>query len=240
MSIKKNSKKNAKVSKIPVLTLKPESKKGEVEKCLIEIALKIAREGKGCLFVMKEKNLDYDFLLPQDIKPFPVLDNRRRLEALAIIDGACIIDSHGNLIAYGVKINHTKSYKGYGTRHSAAYTASFGNISIMASEEDRKVRIFKEGDLMAQMDALERNIDTKASDTASLLESIGVGSLVTIGSSMILPPSAGIAIAPGVIFFGSTAAHYLIQHFKSNNFFQNLLPAYLSNTFGKLGISNHR
>ena len=42
----------------------------------------------------------------------------------------------------------------------------------------------------------------------SVLESIGVGSIATIGASLLVP-SFGVMVIPGIIVFGS--AHYLIK-----------------------------
>jgi DNA integrity scanning protein DisA with diadenylate cyclase activity len=180
----------------------------KIEKLLIEISLKIARQGKGCLFVIKEKNLDYENLLEQDVKPFNIFENQRRLEALALIDGACIIDQKGNLIAYGVSISNTKVFLGYGTRHSASYTASLnGNTAIMSSEEDKKVRIFKKGKLIMQLDPLEKRVNNKVSEAVNILESMGFGVTATYGLTALVPNlSPGLQIFPGIILFGSAYA----------------------------------
>lgn len=182
----------------------------EVEETLIQISLKLAKEGKGCLFVIEEKSIKYEILINQDITPFNIVDdkNRRRLELLASHDGACIINPNGNLIAYGVNISNVKVFNGFGTRHSAAYTASlFGNTAIIASEEDKKVRIFKKGRLIMQIDSLERGIERKSSEISNILESLGVGALGVIGTSSL--GFVGIALMPGVIVFGG--AYYLLK-----------------------------
>ena len=72
----------------------------KIEEVLIDIAIKLAKQNKGCLFVIKLDGLKYETLIPQDVKPFNIIDNQRRLEALALLDGACIIDKNGKLIAY--------------------------------------------------------------------------------------------------------------------------------------------
>lgn len=204
--------------------------KEKIEKFLIDVAIKITREGKGCLFVIEEKKVDYDLLIEQDIKSFNILDNPRRLEALAILDGACIIDLKGNLIAYGVNITNIKSFKGFGTRHSAGYTASLlGNTSIVGSEEDKKVRIFREGKLVMEIDSLTRNIEHRTNEAVNIMESIGFGTLGTIGATA-LAPHLGITLIPGIIIFGS--AHYLIKillskpHKKNKSKNQSLITAF--------------
>ena len=180
-----------------------------IEKTLIDIAIKIAKQEKGCLFVIKINGLNFDTLLPQDVKPFYILENQRRLEALALLDGACIVDKNGSLIAYSAKIINTKVFKGFGTRHSAAYTASLNkNVAILASEEDRKIRIFKNGKLIMQIDPIEKNIESKTKEAVNVLESIGAGSIATIGAS-VLAPTLGITLIPEIVIFGST--YYLVK-----------------------------
>ena len=183
----------------------------KIKKKLVEIALEIAKEEKGCLFVIEEKPVDYKNLVNQDIKSFSIFDNqsRRRLKLLGTHDGACIFDLEGNLIAYGVTILNIKVYPGFGTRHSAAYTASlYGNTIIMSSEEDRKVKILKGGKFIMQIDALERNVEKKAGEAVSWLESTGVGTLASLGVS-IFAPAIGITLTSGIIVFG--ASHYLVK-----------------------------
>ncbi len=181
----------------------------KVEQVLLEISIKIAKQEKGCLFVIKQNGLEYETLIAQDIKPFNIIDNQRRLEALALLDGACVIDKKGYLIAYSAQISNTKTFKGFGTRHSAAFTASLNkNIAILASEEDKKIRIFKNGKLLMQIDPMEKNIEQRTKEAVNVLESIGVGSIATIGASVIAP-TLGITLIPGIVIFGST--YYLIK-----------------------------
>ena len=181
----------------------------KIEEILIAIAIKIAKQEKGCLFVIKQNGLQYENLIPQDVKPFRIFDNQRRLEALALVDGACIIDKNGDLIAYAAQISNTKTFKGFGTRHSAAFTASLNkNIAILASEEDKKIRVFKNGKLLMQIDPMEKNIEHRTKEAVNVLESIGAGSIVTLGAS-VLAPTLGITLIPGIVIFGST--YYLIK-----------------------------
>ncbi|MBU3907499.1 MAG: DNA integrity scanning protein DisA nucleotide-binding domain protein [Nanoarchaeota archaeon] len=200
--------------------------KNKVEQVLIDTAMKIAKQEKGCLFIIKEGKLNYETLIEQDVKPFSIYENPRRLEALALLDGACVISEEGKLLAYSAKIKKTKVYSGYGTRHSAAYSASLsGNTAILASEEDRKIRIFKGGVLIMQIDPLEKNIEYKTKEAVNILESVGVGSVASFTASTLLPAAytslmgvssatpAGFVLVPGIIVFG--AAHYLVKQIKS-------------------------
>jgi hypothetical protein len=181
----------------------------KVEEVLIEIALKIAKNHKGCIFVIESEPIKYNLLMEQDIKTFNVCDNQRRVETLAMMDGAIIVSPEGDIKAYSAQIADVKAYPGFGLRHSSSYTASLpGNTVILASEEDAKVRIFKNGKLVMQLDALEKNIQYKTSDAVSILESIGIGTLGTIGTSLMIP-TLGLSLIPGILIFGTS--HYLIK-----------------------------
>ena len=181
----------------------------KVEEILIEIALKIAVQRKGCIFVIEFKPIKYNLLMEQDIKTFNIFDNQRRIETLAMMDGAVIVSPSGDMKAYAAQIADVKPFPGFGMRHASSYTASIpGNTVILASEEDAKVRIFKNGKLVMQLDALERNIHTKTSDAVSILESIGIGTLGTIGTSLMIP-TLGLSLIPGILIFGTS--HYLVK-----------------------------
>lgn len=172
-----------------------------VEKKLIEIALRIAKKGEGCLFVIGMP--EYETLIKQKITGINIFDETKLIEGLAKIDGACIVTEKGILIAYGALIKNTKAFANYGTRHAAAYTASKFGISILASEEERKVKIFKNGKLVIQLDALEKGIEGRAAEAVSLLEAIGFGTLGAIGTTLLVP-AIGITLLPGILVFGGS------------------------------------
>ncbi len=191
----------------------------EVEETLISIALKVAKRGEGALFVVGE--VDYDVLVDQTVPPFIAKSNPKLLESLALIDGAVILDYKGIVRAYGAMIKTNSIMRNFGTRHSAATTASRkpGNLVILVSEEDKKVRVLKEGKVIMQIDALQRGVERSVPVAVQILESIGAGTIGTIGTGL-LAPSLGIALLPGVILFGS--AYYLgkliSQKFNTNIF----------------------
>jgi hypothetical protein len=172
-----------------------------VEKKLIEIALRIAKKGEGCLFILGMP--EYETLIEQKITGINIFDQVKLVEGLAKIDGACIITEKGILIAYGALIKNTKAFANYGTRHAAAYTSSKKGVSILASEEERKVKIFKNGKLVMQLDALEKGIENRAADAVGLLEAVGFGALGTIGTTLFVP-AVGISLLPGILVFGGS------------------------------------
>ncbi len=177
----------------------------QLEESLIQVGLRIAKRGEGALFVVGE--VEYKTLVDQSVPPFKAVDNPKLLESLALMDGAVIINKQGEVEAYGAMIKTTQTFKNFGTRHSAGLSASKkGNLVVIVSEEDKKVRIIKNEKVVMQIDALERNVEKKVSEAVNVLESVGAGTLGTIGTG-ILMPSLGIALLPGIIVFGS--AYYL-------------------------------
>ncbi|MDP2925055.1 MAG: DNA integrity scanning protein DisA nucleotide-binding domain protein [Nanoarchaeota archaeon] len=177
----------------------------KIQKTLIEIGLRIAKRGEGAMFVIGD--VEYKPLVEQTVPPFKVFDNPKLLESLAIMDGAVIISSDGYMKAYGVMVKSTKTFKNFGTRHSAGLSAAKGeNVVVLISEEDKKIRILKKGKMIMQIDALQKNVEKSVPYAVDLLESIGAGTLGTIGTSLLIP-ALGITLLPGIIVFGS--AYYL-------------------------------
>lgn len=178
----------------------------ELEEKLIQVALRIAKRGEGALFIVGE--VEYETLIDQNVPPFKAIENPKLMESLALIDGAVIIDSKGNVKAYGAMIKSTSTFKNFGTRHSAALTASKNpnNLAIIISEEDRKIRILKNSKIIMQIDALQKDVEKSVPGAINLLESIGAGTIGAIGTGFLVP-TLGITFLPGVILFGS--AYYL-------------------------------
>jgi DNA integrity scanning protein DisA with diadenylate cyclase activity len=178
---------------------------------IIKILLKIAKRGEGALIVVGDAK--YKPLVEQSVPSFNILKNPKLLESLALMDGAVILDGRGNMVAYGVKIDAKKVMKNFGTRHSAALSASFNKntTSFVLSEEDRKIRVLREGKIIMQIDALEKGIEKKVSEMSHILQGVGVGTIGTIGAGILAGSAgfAGITIIPGVIIFGG--AYYLIK-----------------------------
>lgn len=181
-------------------------KSKEIEETLIQVGLRIAKRGEGALFVVGE--IVYEPLIDQTVPPFLVSENPKLLESLALMDGAVIIDKDGFMRAYGAMIKSTKTFKNFGTRHSAALTASTvkGNLVVIVSEEDKKIRILKNEKMIMQIDALQKDVEKSVPYAVDLLESVGAGALGTIGTSLLIP-TLGITLIPGLIVFGS--AYYL-------------------------------
>jgi len=187
----------------------------EIEKIILKIAIEIAKHGEGALFVIGE-GFHYGKLMKHKFGKINVFDKgaEKVLKGLAVIDGATVISPKGDLVEYGVLIKHTKPFVGFGTRHAAAVTASKNNnVSILASEEERKVKVFKNGKYIMQIDALQKNVEKKVPAISQILESAGAGVIGTIGA-VTLAPTLGIALIPGIVVFGGS--YYAIKAFLDN------------------------
>jgi DNA integrity scanning protein DisA with diadenylate cyclase activity len=177
----------------------------KLEETLIQVGLRIAKRGEGALFVVGE--VKYTPMVNQSIPPFKAIENPKLLESLALMDGAVIINKKGFVSAYGVKIKSSKIFKNFGTRHAAGLGASIGdNLVVIVSEEDKKIKILRRGKMIMQIDALQRNVEQNVSYAVRILETVGAGTIGTIGTSLLIP-ALGITFFPGIIIFGS--AYYL-------------------------------
>jgi DNA integrity scanning protein DisA with diadenylate cyclase activity len=173
----------------------------KLEELLIQVGLRIAKRGEGGLFVIGD--VEYKPLVDQNIPQFKAIDNPKLLESLALMDGAVIINKDGMVEAYGAMIKSKKTFKNFGTRHSAGLSASKkGNLVVLISQEDRKIRILRDEKMIMQIDALQKNVEESVSNAVNVLESVGAGTIGTIGTGLLIP-SLGIAFLPGVIIFGS-------------------------------------
>ncbi|MBU2612586.1 MAG: hypothetical protein KKB62_02585, partial [Nanoarchaeota archaeon] len=100
--------------------------------------------------------------------------------------------------------------------HSAAISAAKGdNLVVIVSEEDKKVRILRKGKMVMQIDSLQKDIEKSVPQAVKVLESIGAGTLGTIGTSLLIP-AVGITFLPGIILFGSVyyLGRFLRKRFK--------------------------
>jgi hypothetical protein len=77
------------------------------------------------------------------------------IKHLAELDGATIIDREGRLKEFGVTLKRQSTVIGHGKRHAfAAGTSRMRNVvCILASEEDKHVRLFRDGVCVAELDA---------------------------------------------------------------------------------------
>ena len=201
------------VKKISVKTNEDKQLK-TLKELLIQVGLRIAKREEGALFVIGD--VEYKSLVKQQVPSFNAIKNPKLLESLALMDGAVILDKTGIVKAYGAMIKSRRVFKNFGTRHSAGVSASYGgNVSVIVSEEDRKIRIMQNGKLIMQIDSLQKNVEKSVPVAVEVLESVGAGTVGTIGTSLLVP-ALGVAFLPGVVLFGS--AYYLAKLIGKNHF----------------------
>src|SRR3989344_700938 len=189
----------------------PDEKFKELQEFLIQVSIKVAKRGEGAIFAVGG-DVSHKPLVEQTVPPFSVIKNPKLLESLALMDGAVIIDENGFLVAYGTMIKSTKVYRNFGTRHSAAISASKkAELVVMVYEEDKKVRIFKAGKMVMQIDPFQKGVERSVPQAVNVLESLGAGTLGALGTTLLVP-GLGIALLPGIVLFGS--AYYLTQSLK--------------------------
>jgi 3-deoxy-D-manno-octulosonate 8-phosphate phosphatase KdsC-like HAD superfamily phosphatase len=186
--------------------------KKEIEKTIIETCIKIGKRGEGAIIILGEAK--YNPMVEQRVNPFNIVTNPKLLESLCLMDGAVIVKLDGTLEAYGCKLqNGLTILKNFGTRHASAMYASQkkGTVAFVVSEEDRKVRIFKEGKLILEVDCMERGIEKKIFEINNIMESIGWGTMSVIGAGL-LAPVVGIAVVSGVtVFVAATGVTYFMK-----------------------------
>ncbi len=81
------------------------------------------------------------------------------IKKLASIDGAVIVARDGSLKAYAATLTYSKRIIGHGKRHAFAAGTTARNpmlIAILASEEDRHIRIFENGITIFDIDSRTR------------------------------------------------------------------------------------
>jgi hypothetical protein len=187
---------------------------------IIKICLKIAKRGEGALIIVGEAN--YKTMIDQTVPSFDITKNPKLLESLALIDGAVIVDKEGMMKAYGAKIKSDRIFLNFGTRHAAGYNASYNKdtTAYLVSEEEEKVKVFRDGKLIMQIDPKEKDIEKKTPEINNLLEGIGFGTASSVGMGILTTSLgvAGVSFFPGVIVFGG--AYYLLKKYGKSNDFQ--------------------
>ncbi|MEM3402061.1 MAG: diadenylate cyclase [Candidatus Hadarchaeales archaeon] len=142
----------------------------------IELAIEISNttlEGKplGAAFVIGEAERILQFSTPLMINPYENykanIQDRKEWDLLkkyAAFDGAFVIDTDGRIRAAHCKLEADRKVdipKGLGTRHHAvaAMSLATNSVGVTVSQEDRKIRIFKKGKIIAQIDPTKRSIE---------------------------------------------------------------------------------
>ncbi len=176
----------------------------KIEDVLVKAGTEIARKKEGALFVVSD-NSQYKRLRQQQIQPFSVFEEGavKMLASLGAIDGAVIINRNGIVVEYGVMLRAKGVFPGFGTRHSAAYSASLNKdtTAVLVSEEEQTIKIFKKGKIINKIDIGEKLIE-KPNQGRTILESVGFAALISIVASALAPNMFGSTTIPGLFIFG--------------------------------------
>jgi len=149
--------------------LKFDSVNTEVLSYVIDLAIELGYEGVegksiGAIFVIGDSDNVMKLSRPISYDPFEksyanIMDENARsaIKALAKLDGAFVINNDGQIIAASryldAPTNGIDIPKGLGARHisAASMTKNTNAIAVVLSETDKKVRLFKDGKLMAEI-----------------------------------------------------------------------------------------
>jgi hypothetical protein len=114
------------------------------------------------------------------------------IRKLASLDGAMVISQRGELLHFGATLTHSRNFVGHGKRHAFALgtTSHDGNVvCILASEEDGRIRTFRNGLLVAEISeetklpisTRHRLVELLTSRVTSLIIASGIAaSLLTV------------------------------------------------------------
>ena len=168
--------------------------KSEVMTAILNISKRLAKDKKGALFVIADREKITGNYRPH----YPQLQFSGNLlskgmdsvvEKLSTLDGAVIFTPDGMLLAYGSRIMKSETLVGYGTKHAAAkgITSYDKNATaVLVSEESGWIKVFQKGEIVLETDSVDIEPST--------LEKIS--SFLT-NKDMALLASAGIAAAAG-------------------------------------------
>lgn len=135
-----------------------------VQAC-IELSYK---QPEGCLFAIEARSPKRKYYAPANLEIFKrdgsrlsVFNSKDRIviHKLASLDGAMIINRGGELMHFGATLIHSRNFLGHGKRHAFALGTTAranGVICILASEEDRMIRAFKNGVPVFELDSEDR------------------------------------------------------------------------------------
>ena len=189
-------------------------KKTEIRN-VIDLAITAGKSGRGALFVVSDRPIRkyYSRLYGEFIKPFRISPRMYPvIEALESLDGAIIV-SNNMVVDAGAKLKKTRTFPGHGTKHSAALGISSveGVVSVLASEEDRMVRVFKNGKLIIE-------INPETGRQPSLLDKIAA--LVSKKDFQIIGTGGIASVALGLNPFVATlvfAGSYILTRYGAAN-----------------------
>ncbi len=195
--------------------------KSEVMRVILNVSKSLAKQNEGALFIVADREKiagNYRLHYPALQFGGNILSKGMDavVEKLATLDGAVILTPEGELIAYGSRILKSETLLGFGTRHAAARGITrFDNsfTAVLVSEESGWIKVFQNGDVVLETDAVEIEPSTLekvsrflASHDMALLASAGIAA-ATVGAPAVL-------IVGGAYMIVRTAGQVISSAFK--------------------------
>ncbi len=191
--------------------------KSEVMHNILNISKRLARENKGALFVIADREKikgNYHLHYPQIQFAGNLLTKGMDavVEKLATLDGAMIFTPKGELVAYGSRLLRSETLIGFGTKHAAAkgitlYDESFS--AVLVSEESGWIKVFQKGEIVLETDAVDiepttldkvsrflTNQDTALLASAGIAAAaLGAPAVLIVGGAYMVVKTAGSMIS---------------------------------------------
>lgn len=201
-------------------------RKKEVYKCILEIARSIARQKKGAMFVIADKRKirkEYSLLYPNLFHNNALNEDgmSKVLEKLATLDGAVIVSNNGEVLDYGAKIKRSRVVRGFGTRHATASGITHyikNSTAILVSEESNLIRVFKQGNLVLEMDSQQKSksmnekiISFLTEGDNALLTAAGASAAILGSAALLNPVVTPVIIVGGSVYLALKAAGKLMN-----------------------------
>lgn len=148
---------------------------------------------EGCCFAIESKHplkkyfkSSNQLLYKKNARRLSVLNKKDLsiIRRLAGLDGAMIINNKGELMHVGATLVHSRNFINHGKRHAFALgTTKVVNdvVCILASEEDRKIRTFRNGVCVAEIDGLTKMPINTRRKVTEILTSRTTGLIVGSG-----------------------------------------------------------
>lgn len=148
-------------------------------------------QDEGSLFVVESRKVEGYYksgctIYKEGGQLLSVFDgsDRQVIRKLASLDGAIVVDNRGLMRSYGVTLTNSNSFSGHGKRHEFAKGTSIACpevTCILTSEEDRRIRIFRHGELVVNIDSRSRLPLTTKDKITELLTSRTSQTLIASG-----------------------------------------------------------
>jgi len=153
----------------------------KLQELVYDICLKVVKRQESIFIIIWEGETS-----GQKYSGLNALENPKEFEKLCAIGGQILLNEDGIVLSYGYDSDFPRD-KG---------------MCFQVSRETNKVLVFKEGKTVLDIDPKEPEVKKSKNVILEILESVGVGTVGTIGTGILIP-ALGLTFFPGLILFGS-------------------------------------